>query len=266
MSEWVGIEELRLSPARPPGPLPVVPVRLLNAIRHHGPIEPVVVRRLGRNQFEILSNVETWLAVQRLGQQRVPIEIRGGVDDEEAAELVRFSATRNRPDPIEEAKALQEQLDELGGRRTRGATKKLAARTGLTRTYISHALRLLELPEEVQAMIRSGRLQVGHAKPLVTIEDRHALVRLARKIAAEGLSVRVTEQLANAARAGEPVLPGNEPAAARDADIEGLERRLAELIGCPVDFDVERGTLVIDYEHDLDILDGVLRRFGYTED
>lgn len=261
---WVGIDQLRLSPARPSGPLPEIPLWLLKAIRTYGPIQPVVVRRLSPNQFEILSNVETWLAVQRLGQHEVPIEVREGVDDDEAAELVALSAAHHHQDPIEEAEYLHEQLDDLGGRRTRGATKKLATRTGLSRTYISHALRLLELPEEVQEMIRGGRLQVGHAKPLVTINDRKVQLPLARKIANEGLSVRATERLAGAARAGEPVFGDNEAAATRDPDIVRLERRISELIGCQVNIDVTGGKFVVDYAHDLEILDGVLKRLGYA--
>jgi ParB family chromosome partitioning protein len=264
MSEWVGIEELRLSPARPPGPLPVIPVRLLNAIRDYGPIEPVVVRRLGPNHFEILSNVETWLAVQRLGEGEVPIEIREGVDDDEAAELVELSYQRRKRDAIDEALYLQERLDELGGRKTRGATKRVAVLTGLSRTYVSHALRLLELPGQVQEMIRDGRIQVGHAKPLVTITDRRVLLRLARKIATEGLSVRTAEELARKARAGEAP-PVDESSASPDPDIVRLESRVSELVGCDVRIDTADGKLVVDYAHDLEVLDGFLKRIGYDD-
>ncbi len=264
MSEWVGIEELYLSPARPPGPLPTVPVRLLSAIRDYGPIEPVVVRRLGPNQFEILSNVETGLAVQRLGQKVVPIEVREDVDDSEAAEIIRLSAHGRRQDPIDEAQYLQAQLDELGGRKRRGATQRLATLTGLSRTYISHALRLLALPREVQAMISDGRLQVGHAKPLVTIKDRGVLLQLAQKIASEGLSVRAAEQLARNARAGQGIPVDNTQSAPADPNIVKLESDITDLIGCQVSIDVAAGKFVIDYEHDLEILEGVLTRLGYV--
>ena len=265
MSKWVGIEELRLSPAKPPGPLPVVAMRLLNAIREYGPIESVVVRRLGPNQFEILSNVETWLAVQRLGQREVPIELREDVDDDEAEALVKLSYWGRDQDPIDEAQYLRERLDELGGRETRGATRKLAALTGLSRSYISHALRLLELPKEVQDMIQGGQLQVGHAKPLVTIKERRELLRLARKIAGERLSVRTVEQLARKARAGEAIAVEDPPSVDPDPDIVRLERRVTELIGCRVSIDVATGTVTLDYAHDLEILDGLLRRFGYVD-
>lgn len=266
MSIWVGIEQLRLSPARPPGPLPQVPLWLLQAISRHGPIEPVVVRRLEPDQFEILSNAETWLAVQRLGQYKVPIEVREGVGDEEAAELVKLSSTRHFRNPIDEAEYLQEQLNELGGRRTRGAIKKLAERTGLSRTYVSHALRLLELAEEVQEMVRLGELQVGHAKPLVTLKNSKTQLLLARKIVNEHLSVRVAEQLASAARLGEPFPGGPQGAAARDPNLVRLEQRVSELIGCQVTIEVADGKLIIDYVHNFEVLDGILKRLGYTDE
>jgi len=264
MSTWAGIDELHLSPARPAGPLPAVPLRMLNTIRELGPIEPVVVRTLGPHRFEILSNVETWLAVQRLGGNKVPIEVRAAVDDEEAAAIVGLSYQVRQQDPLDEAESLQQQLKALGGRSKRGAIRRLAERTGLSRTYVSHALRLLELPAPVQAMIRDGRLHAGHAKPLVAIKSRQAQLQLARMIARDRSSVRAAEALARRVRAGQ-LLVVDERLRRADPDIIRLQARVSELVGCDVHVDTEEGKLVIDYARDLDILGGLLQRLGYVE-
>lgn len=262
MREWRGIEELRLSAHRPPGPLPSVSLRLLEAIRAHGPIEAVVVRQTGAYQYEILSNPETWLAVQRLGHHDVPVEIRTDVSDEKAAEIVAAAYGVDRTDPLGEAEQLAAQLEALGGRVQWGAIRRLAARTGLSRSYISHALRLLELPDAIRQLIRSGQLHVGHAKLLVTIKDRREQWALARTIIDDGLSVRATAERARAVRAG-LALPAAAVDPEPDPDVVRLERAVTDVIGCHTRIDAEAGRLVIDYGGDLEVLEGVLERLGY---
>ena len=264
MSQFVGIEQLSLSKRRPPGPIPRVPPRLLEVIRAHGPIDPVVVRPAGDHQFEILSNPETWLAVQQLGQREVPIEIRDNVSDREAEEIVAHAYSDARIDPITEAESLAEQMETLGGRDKWGATRQLAALIGLSRSYISHALRLLDLPVDIQELVRAGTLQVGHAKLLVTVESRHKQLQLAQKICRENLSVRAAEKLTRALRTGVSV-SDPDPSTQPDPDIVRLEQRVTELIGCRVNVDVSGGKLIIDYASDLEVLDGVLKRLGFDE-
>ena len=93
MTETAYIEQLRLCPLRPKGPLPGVPPRLLEIIREHGVIEPVVVRPTATGKFEILGNVEAWMAAQQLRIDRVPIHVLEDLTDEEAAEIVTASFT-----------------------------------------------------------------------------------------------------------------------------------------------------------------------------
>ena len=264
MREWRGIEELHLSPDRPDRSVPAVPGRLLEAVRRHGPIVPVVVRKVGEHRYEILSNAETWLAAQRLGEHRVPVDVLPDVDDEEAAAIVGASTADAGEDPLEEARQLAERLDALGGRSRWGATRRLAAMTGLSRSYISHAVRLLRLPDEVQDMLRAGRLGVGHAKLLVGLPERRAQLEIAWRISTEHLSVRAAEALVRAARTGEGA---SEAAAAEedDPDIRRLERTLSETLGSVVRIRAGEGTLTVDYGGDLDVLDGVLRRIGITD-
>ncbi|MYE81010.1 MAG: hypothetical protein F4X36_04040 [Gammaproteobacteria bacterium] len=264
MSEWRGIDELHLSPLRPGRSVPKVPARLLEAIRRHGPIAPVVVRRVREHHYEILGNAETWLAAQRLGQERVPVEVLPDVEDEDVAAIVEATTPGLAENPLEEARHLAERLDDLGGRSRWGATRRLAATTGLSRSYISHAVRLLRLPDDVQELVRSGRLGVGHAKLLVGLRDPGAQRAAARRIVAEGLSVRATETLVRDARNGDlaPAAAGPEEA---DPDILRLERTLSDTLGCMVRIRAADGTLTRDYGGDLDVLDGVLRRIGITD-
>ena len=264
MREWRGIEELHLSPHRPDGVVPAVSARLRDTIRQYGPIMPVVVREVGARQYEILGNAETWLALQQLGQHRVPVDVLPDVDDAEAMAIVAACTQDDAADPLDEARELAARLQALGGRTRWGATRRLAAMTGLSRSYISHAVRLLRLPAEIQQLVRGGRLSVGHAKLLVTVTDRGAQVALARRIEHERLSVRETEALARAAKTGgglgEVAL---DPAA--DADLRRLERALSEALGCPTQVRAQDGTLVVDYAGDLDVLDGVLQRVGVRD-
>ena len=264
MRDWRGIEELHLSPARRGRALPKISSRLLHTIRRHGPINPVVVRKVADGHYEILSNAETWLAVQRLGQHRVPVDVLADVDDDEAADIVEAVARADTDDPLAEAQELAARLDELGGRSRWGATRRLAAMTGLSRTYISHAVRLLRLPDEAQQLLRTGQISVGHAKVLLALPDGRAQASLARRVATEGLSVRATEALAR----GTSVRGDNASAVAEsesDPEVVRLERVLADTLGCPTRIRSAEGTLILDYGGDLDVLDGVLQRLGIRE-
>ena len=264
MREWRGIDELYLSPRRPGRSVPAVPARLLEAIRQHGPLAPVVVRRVREHHYEILGNAETWLAAQRLGQERVPVDVLPDVDDDEAAAIVEATTPGLQENPLDEAHYLAERLEDLGSRSRWGATRRLAAITGLSRSYISHAVRLLRLPDDVQELVRSGQLAVGHAKLLVGLPERRAQREVARRIVAEDLSVRAVETLVRATRKGE-VAAATAAAEEDDPDILRLERTLSDALGCAVRIRSAAGTLTVDYGGDLDVLDGVLRRIGITE-
>ena len=267
MSRWVGIEQLELSPHRPEKGIPRVSAQLLSQVRAHGPLNPVVVRPCGRDRYEILSNAETWLAVQRAGQHQVPIEVRDDIDDAEAAELLEL-ADKGRSNPIAEAEAFLLRIDELGGRQKRGAIAQTAREEGRSRSYISHALRLLTLPNIVQDMLIAGALSAGHARALVSLPDRRRQIRLAHRVQRDALSVRQLEDLvsgrgtrtppAKASVAERTQMPSENP------DIRRLEMQVSELLGCPTFVDTDQGELVIRYMQDLEVLEGVLDRLGYA--
>ena len=266
MSHWVGIEQLELSPHRPEKGIPRVSSQLLTQVRAHGPLDPVVVRPCGPERYEILSNAETWLAVQRAGQHQVPIEVRDDIDDAEAAELLEL-ADKGRSNPIAEAEAFLLRIDELGGRQKRGAIAQTAREEGRSRSYVSHALRLLTLPNIVQDMLIAGALSAGHARALVSLPDRRRQIRLAHRVQRDALSVRQLEDLVSGRGTRTPAKASvveRTQMPSEDPDIRRLEMQVSELLGCPTFVDTEQGELVIRYMQDLEVLEGVLDRLGYA--
>lgn len=262
MTRWAGIEELHLSPLRPPGPLPEVPPALARLVDSHGPVDPVVVRSRPRG-FEILSNAETWLAAQRAGWHEVPIELRDEIDDAQAREILRLSNRSQGPDPIEEARQFEAELARRwrDGRRRHGAITRLARERGRSRSYVAHALRLLTLPPRVQQYVASGRLSAGHARTLVTLRDSRRQERAAERILQDGLSVRATEALVRGrVHARAQARPEH-----IDPDILRLERDLSEALGSASRLDTRSGRIIIDYGNDFGVLDGILERLGLHE-
>ena len=260
MTRWAGIEELHLSPLRPPGPLPEVPLGVVRLVESCGPVNPVVVRS-GPRGYEILSNVETWLAAQRAGWHEVPIEVRDEIGDPQASEILGLNAGGERFDPIEEARQIEAELARRfpDGRCRHGAISRLARERGRSRSYVSHALRLLRLPRGIQHQVASGRISAGHARALVTVRDARSQERLAERVVREGLSVRATEALARGRDRSSALAdrPGSD-----DPDTLRLERVLSETLGTAARIDTRAGRLVIDYGGNHSVLDGVLERLG----
>ena len=271
MGDWAGIGQLYLRPSRARGPLPEVSASRLRLVEMHGPIDPVVVRPRGQHRYEILSNVETWLAAQRAGWREVPIDIREDITDEDADAIVALTSAAQRRDPIEEARQLEAQLERLsaGERRRRyGAITRLARELGKSRTDISHALRLLKLPVRIQHLVASGQLSVGHARALVTLKDAHRQARLAERIIRRGLSVREAEAAAQGRRLGRTRRAGGEGGESsfhEDPDIRRLEMTLTDTLGSVTRIDTASGRLIIHYGGNLDVLQGVLERLGCGE-
>lgn len=263
MTRWVGIEELHLSPLRPPGPLPEVPPSLARLTDSHGPVDPVVVRSRPRG-FEILSNAETWLSAQRAGWHEVPIELRDEIDDAQAREILRLSSRSYSSDPIEEARQFEVELARRSreGRRSHGEISRLARERGRSRSYVAHALRLLTLPQRIQEHVASGRLSAGHARALVTLRPARRQERTAERIIRDRLSVRATEALVRGRARARVECSRSEH---NDPDIRRLERELSEALGCAARLDTRAGRFTIDYGGNLGVLDGVLERLGLHE-
>jgi ParB family chromosome partitioning protein len=266
VTDRLPIDLLQLSDARPAGFIPRASPELIERVRRHGPIDPVVVRPIAGGRYEILSNPEAWVATGRAGRHEVPVVIRDDLSTELAAEIVREQyGDRRAPSAIDEAQRFMDELQALGGPGRRGAISRVAAAAGRARAYVAHALRLLELPEDIQALVRQGVLSPGHVRPLVSLRDPVLQRRLARTMVDERLSVRAAERLVRGSRTTTPVATAAAAPSSDATDLRRLESRMTELIGCPFQVDPKAGRATIQYFGDLEILQGVLERLGYQE-
>ena len=227
---------------------------LTQSIREHGVIEPLVVRRRGSDQFEIIAGERRWRAAQRAGLREVLVVVRD-VSDKDAFELALIeNIQRADLNPIELAEAFDRLMRDL-----EYTQESLAQRIGKDRSTIANALRLLRLPERVRNLVVSGELSEGHARALLGAPDELALATLADKVVTGRLSVRQTEALvrtakANAGTGGKGGRKSNKTAAVRDLELR-LERKLGTK--CEVRDRDGKGEIGIKYSS-LDELDRLL--------
>ncbi len=232
---------------------------LANSIRAQGVIQPIVVRAIAKDKYEIVAGERRWRASQRAGLDVVPVVIRE-LDDRTAIAMALIeNIQREDLNPLEEAQALQRLIDEFD------LTHALAAEAvGRSRASVSNLLRLLDLPPAIRALLESRQLEMGHARALLTLSPELAS-RLASEAAQHGWSVREVEHKAQQYTAGK--LPSDSSkrgakAALADANVAALERELSDVLGSRVTVKQSakgRGKLMIEYGS-LDALDGILER------
>jgi len=164
---------------------------LADSIRAVGLLQPVVVRAVMPGHYEIVMGERRWRACQRAGLSHVPAIVRQTTDDDLLRDALIENLHREQLNPLEEAAAYQQLLDDFGA-----THEELAQRVGRSRPHISNTLRLLALPPDVQRRVAAGVLSAGHARALLAVQDPQAQEQLARRIVAEGLSVRAVEEIA----------------------------------------------------------------------
>jgi ParB family chromosome partitioning protein len=232
---------------------------LAGSIRERGIIQPIIVRQVENDGYEIIAGERRWRAAQRAGLHDVPIAVVDATDAQSLEFAIIENVQRADLNPMEEAAgyvALMEQCNHT--------QDEVAQIIGKSRPYISNMVRLLKLPEPVKALVRAGKLSAGHARLLVGHVNAQVLAEMAID---EGYSVRQLEQWVRE-EAGKPgdktfdaIQKKSRAAPAKDADTRALERRLSDALGLEVTIDHrgEGGTLHIKYG-DLDQLDAVLRK------
>jgi ParB family chromosome partitioning protein len=231
---------------------------LAESIKAQGVIQPIVVREVGDGRFEIIAGERRWRAAQQAGLAEVPAVLREVDDRAVIAMALIENIQREDLNPLEEAVALSRLIDEFS------LTHQQAAEAvGRSRAAVSNLLRLLELPEPIRALLEARRLEMGHARALLTLAPQAANA-LAREAAEQGLSVREVERRAQQLAQGKiPARKAGKPKGkAADADILALERELSERLGAKVAVQHGRGgrgKLVVEY-HGLDALEGILEK------
>ena len=209
------------------------------SINEHGIIQPLVVRKSG-NAYEIVAGERRWRAARKAGLKEVPCLIRNFTDEENMLVAIIENMQREDLNPIEEAEGLNQMI------RIYGLTQEEVSRSvSKSRPYITNALRLLKLPEEIRNFVIEGKLTTGHARALISIEDRKLQAELCRKIIEEGLSVRKTEQLA--AEAGKPKKKPVKKV--KSADTLHVEDELKNIFGTKVSIDQKgkKGKIQLEY-------------------
>lgn len=228
---------------------------LAGSIRARGLIQPIVVRPQGKT-YQIVAGERRWRAAQRAHLDEVPVVVRA-FDDSETLEVALVeNIQREDLNAIEEAQAYQRLANEYGH-----TQEALAGIVHKSRSHIANLLRLLDLPDSVQARVIDGSLSMGHARALLGARD---IEGLAEQVVNHGLSVRETETLARSAKGKEERRREREPvrqSGAPDGDIQALERQLADLLGVSVrvSHGAQGGTLTLGYAT-LDQLDMLCQR------
>jgi len=233
---------------------------LARSIGEKGIIQPLIVRESPGTpgEYEIVAGERRWRAAQMAKLHEVPVLLRDFSDTEVLEVAIIENIQRADLNPVEEAAGYSQLMTKFGH-----TQEKLADVLGKSRSHIANAVRLLNLPEEVQEHLRNGRLSAGHARALITAPDAAAL---ARKIIQKGLSVRETEKLAKAdpAPGKSPKSPDAGAKPEKDADTKALESDLSAALSMKVQIDhkpgQEGGALTIRYASldDLDRLMGLL--------
>ena len=228
---------------------------LAESIKAQGIIQPILVRAVGGDEYEILAGERRWRAAQLAHLSEVPVIIREVPDEAALAIALIENIQRQELNALEEAQGLQRLIDEFG------MTHDAAAQAvGRSRSAVSNLLRLLGLAKPVQAMLTEGQLDMGHARALLALPANQQ-AGLARTVVDKALSVRQTEALVK--QYLQPTL--KKPAAKReDADVLRLSEQLSDTLGAKVAIQPRakgRGKIVIEYDS-LDHLDGLLSRFN----
>ena len=239
---------------------------LADSIGRIGVLQPVLVRQVEPDRFELIAGERRWRAAKRAGLQTIPALVRSVADQESLEEALVENLHREDLNPLEEAAAFLQLQQEFGL-----TQQAVAGRVGRSRAAVTNATRLLQLPPEVQELIATRRLSAGHGRALAGITDSTEQVRLARRVVGEGWSVRRLEEHLRSAgpppglsAADGPAKQPEEPAAPRAGAADGesalleLENLLAEYLSTTVQVEIgaRKGRLTVEFA-DLDDLERI---------
>ena len=200
---------------------------LSESIRSHGVVQPLLVRRRDSG-FELIAGERRWRAAKLAGLTRVPVIVKD-VPDESLLEIALIeNIQREDLNPIEEAQAYKKLIETVGL-----TQEALASRVGRDRSYITNYLRLLRLPDDLQQLVKEGRLSTGHARTILALSHPDQQRRLARQILDGGLSVRTTEQMVHRMLEEKPA---KNPVVPRvvDPNVRAAETKLRRALGTQV--------------------------------
>ncbi len=230
---------------------------LAASIKAQGIMQPILVRQLKDNSYEIIAGERRWRAAQLAGLSHVPVLVRSVPDNAALAMALIENIQRENLNPLEEAVGIQRLIDEFK------MTHQLAAdAVGRSRSAASNLLRLLKLPKSVQNLLMENKLDMGHARALLSLESAQQIL-VANKIVMDGLSVREAESLVQK-QTHEPLKSKPKKPSRINRDTLRLQEELSASLGTKVQIhpgNKGAGKLIIGYSN-LDQLDGIIRRLN----
>ena len=261
----VSIHRIRPSPLQPRKDFPEETLRELSeSIREQGIVQPLIVRKVA-DHFELIAGERRWRAAQLVGLGEVPILERLATDREVLELALIENLQRENLNPLEEAQGYSQLLLQF-----ELTQEQVAQKVGRGRVAVANSLRLLKLPETVQAMVREGRLTVGHAKVILGIQDSNLQKSVAERVLAGNLTVRQTEALISQMLASgipRPNLSIPSAPSHRDPHVVDLEGRLRERFSAKVAlrYSKGRGAVEVRFNSD-DELQRILDLIGVNVD
>jgi ParB family chromosome partitioning protein len=227
--------------------------QLADSIRAQGIMSPILVRPVGPEKFEIIAGERRWRAAQLAGLSEVPVLVREIADEAALAMSLIENIQRENLNPLEEAAGIKRLIDEFG------MTHQMAAdAVGRSRAAVTNLLRLLNLAVPVQELLMQGRIDMGHARALLSL-DGSKQITAAEYIAQKGLSVREAERLTHRL-----LNPPKKEKVRQDRDIFRLQENVAGVLGAKVSIrhtSKGSGKMIVEYKS-LNELDGILARMG----
>ncbi|WP_243226286.1 ParB/RepB/Spo0J family partition protein [Microbacterium sp. CIAB417] len=231
---------------------------LVHSVREFGVLQPVVVRDTGDGTYELIMGERRTRAAREADLETIPAILRETADEDLLRDALLENLHRSQLNPLEEASAYQQLLEDFGI-----TQEQLATRIGRSRPQISNTIRLLRLPVPVQQRVAAGVLSAGHARAILSVEDGESMQRLADKIVNEDLSVRAAEAAAKGAAAVKRPAP---KAGARRAHLDEIAERLGDRLNTRVKISISarKGQIAIDFATIQD-LNRILSELGEEE-
>ena len=244
----IPVEQIQPNPQQPRDVFePEAFQELVHSVKEFGVLQPIVVRPAG-DGFQLIMGERRWRASKEAGLAQIPAIIRETSDENLLRDALLENLHRSDLNPLEEAAAYKQLLEDFGI-----TQEQLADKLGRSRPQITNTLRLMKLPVMVQEKLVSGVLSSGHARALLSIENESQVIELANKVIKQGLSVRALEELISVTKGKKPkakITPGSTGGALTE-----LEERLAERLNTSVSIKLgkKRGQLVIDFANFADL-------------
>ncbi|MGQ9864132.1 MAG: ParB/RepB/Spo0J family partition protein [Bacteroidia bacterium] len=234
--EEIPIEAIEANPFQPRLDFPQEELdQLAESIRQHGLIQPITVRKIAPGRYQLIAGERRLRAAKKAGLTVLPAYVREAENTEMLAFALIENIQRQDLNPIETALAYQRLAQECNL-----TLEKIADYVGKSRPTINNFIRLLRLPPEIQKALKEGKIDMGHARPLIPIDDPHVQLLLFRQIIEKGLSARQVEELVRkyTEKPSAPTLP---PPSATELALKEIQKRLTLNLGAPVSIQMRKG-------------------------